>query len=147
MTNMKNLLSAVLILLVTTVTFGQNAETILVKAFNLKGNNTVALDLNGTVETETWSENYLRIQMTVSLDNGSQAMLKSLIKAGRYNLQGAATDAGFAVDMPNIERTVTVGGKELIEKYSFTVFAPSKVSVSNLSEASAAAEVPVTEFE
>lgn len=147
MTTVKTFISVILLTLVTTVTYGQNAEKILVKAFNLKGNNAVLLDLEGTTETEMWNENYLRIQMTVNIENGSDAMLKSLIKAGRYNLKGTETTAGYEIEMPNLERTVTVGGKELVEKYSFTVFTPSDVSVKNLNEASASVAVPTSEFE
>ena len=147
MTTVKTFISVILLTLVTTVTYGQNAEKILVKAFNLKGNNAVLLDLEGTTETEMWNENYLRIQMTVNIENGSDAMLKSLIKAGRYNLKGTETTAGYEIEMPNLERTVTVGGKELVEKYSFTVFTPSNVSVKNLNEASASVAVPTSEFE
>lgn len=144
MMKFKFISASFILLLLTNVSFGQNAEKILVKSFNLQGNKTVVLDLEGNTTVENWNENYLRIQMTIGIENGSDAMLKSLIKAGRYNLKGESAASGFEVQMPNIEKTVTVGGRALEEQYSFVIFAPQNVSVENINEASAALEV---EFE
>ena len=137
---MKTITTLMLMLLMTTISFGQNAEKILVKAFNLKGNNAVVLNLDGNTEVETWNENYVRVQMTIGIENGSEGMLKSLIKVGRYNLTGTATADGFEITMPNIAKKVTVGGQELNEKFSYIVYAPQKVSVQSLDEASASVE-------
>lgn len=141
MTKFNSFSATLMLMLFTSVSFAQNnAEKILVKAFNLQGNNTVVLDLDGATEVENWNENYLRIQMTIGVENGSDAMLKSLIKVGRYNLQGETGAGGFEITMPNIERTVKVGGQELVENFSYTVFAPKNVSVENINAASAALE-------
>ena len=89
---------------------------------------------------ETWNENYVRVQMTIEIENGSEGMLKSLIKVGRYNLTGTESANGFEITMPNIVKKVTVGGQELNEKFSYIVYAPKGVSVQNLNEASASVE-------
>lgn len=137
---MKTITTLMLMLLMTTISFGQNAEKILVKAFNLQGNNAVTLNLDGNTEVETWNENYVRVQMTIGIENGSEGMLKSLIKVGRYNLKGTTTTDGFEITMPNIAKKVTVGGQELNEKFSYIVYAPQDVSVQNVNEASASVE-------
>ncbi len=137
---MKTITTTLLMLLMTTISFGQNAEKILVKAFNLQGNNAVVLNLDGNSEVETWNENYVRVQMTIGIENGSEGMLKSLIKVGRYNLKGTASASGFEITMPNIAKKVTVGGQELNETFSYVVYAPKNVSVQNLNEASASVE-------
>lgn len=137
---MKTITTTMLMLLMTTISFGQNAEKILVKAFNLQGNNAVVLNLDGNTEVETWNENYVRVQMTIGLENGSEGMLKSLIKVGRYNLTGTDGAKGFEITMPNIAKKVSVGGQELTEKFSYIVYAPQKVTVENLNEASALVE-------
>ncbi|MGK0366361.1 MAG: hypothetical protein ACI85O_003434 [Saprospiraceae bacterium] len=137
---MKTITTTMLVLLMTTISFGQNAEKILVKAFNLQGNNAVVLNLDGNSEVETWNENYVRVQMTIGIENGSEGMLKSLIKVGRYNLTGTETTDGFEINMPNIVKKVTVGGQELIESFSYIVYTPQKVTVENLNETSAAVE-------
>lgn len=140
MLKLKTFTALFMMLLVTSVTFGQSSEKILVKAFNLQGNKSVVLDLDGGVEVQEWNENYLRVQMTVEIDNDNEAMLKSLMKVGRYNLKGAANNGSFEITMPNTQKTVTVGGRELKETFSYVVYAPKNVDVSNKSEASAAVE-------
>jgi len=48
-------LTLFLFLLVSTTMFGQSkTEKTLVKSFNLKGNNTVTLDLDGDIEVQEW---------------------------------------------------------------------------------------------
>lgn len=146
MLNYRNIPTLLLMLLVTTVSFSQNTEKTLVRAFNLQGKNSVVLDLKGDIEVENWSKDYLRIQMTTNLENGSSAMLKSLIMAGRYNLKGRSTTDGFEITMPNIEKTIKVKGQELVERCSYIIFAPKNVSVEQLNQASVSVEVPLSEF-
>lgn len=148
MLKMKITLTTFLLMLVTTISFGQNAEKILVKAFNLQGQNAVVLNLAGNTEVETWNENYVRVQMTIGLKNGSDATLNGLIKARRYNLTGVVGSGGFEIAMPNVAKKVTIGGQELQEVFSYTVYAPNNVSVENINEASASVAVPaLNEFE
>lgn len=118
-----------LLLLLATISFGQNVEKTLVKSFNLKGNDIVQIEFNGPTELKTWDNDILRIQMTISLENGSEAMLKSLVQIGRYNLKGNETDTAFAIDIPGLLREVKVRGNVLEEHVNFTVFAPKNVTV------------------
>ena len=115
---------------------GQQAEKTLVKSFNLKGNQFVLLDLDGNVEVKEWNNGLMRVQITVALENGTEAMLKSLVQAGRYNLKGDDTSGEFKVVAPGLQRKVTVRGHELVENISYTIFAPEKVNVRLNNQAS-----------
>ena len=118
---------------------GQQVERTLVKAFNLSGNNVVLLDVdsNSEVKVNEWSQEQMRIIMTVSLSNGSDLMLKSLVKVGRYDIDSAIEPDQLRVFLPGLEREVKLrNGGQLIENINFEIFAPSNVLVkTNTSEA------------
>ena len=92
-----------LLLCATTITFAQQAEKTLVKSFNLQGNQVVIVDLEGPVEFKTWSNTTMRVQMDVQLGNGTEAMLKSLVKAGRYNLNTTVIEEGLKLFSPGLQ--------------------------------------------
>lgn len=106
----------------------QQAERTLVKSFNLEGQQEIRLDLEGPIEVRTWNENYLRIQMTVRLDNGSERRLKGLLAAGRYHL-ASESDGIFSVFAPGLARPVPSSGAPLIEAFSFVLDVPEQVTV------------------
>lgn len=116
--------------------FAQNAEKILVKSFNLHGSQIVKLNLDAPVEVQTWNGDVMRIQITIGLPNGSEAMLKSLITAGRYNLTSSEDGDSYIVNAPGLEREVVFRGNPLEEKISYQVFAPKDVVVKLPNEAS-----------
>ncbi len=115
-------------------------EKTFVKSFNFDNEEEIMLDLAGDVEIQQWSNSLMRVQITIALSNGTEAMLKSLIRAGRYNLQAEAEDGYTLVQAPNLLRKVTVGGKELQEEISYTVFAPKNLSVKLAKKETAASE-------
>ncbi len=131
-----SLIFCISFLLLATVSHGQQAEKTLVKSFNLKGNQVVLLDLDGNVEVKEWNNELMRVQITVALQNGTEAMLKSLVQAGRYNLDSDDSTGEYKVLAPGLQRKVTVRGNELAENISYTIFAPSKVAVKLKNEAS-----------
>lgn len=120
----------------------QQAEKILIKSFNLKGSSIVLMDVDGDVEVKEHNGKIIRVQLAIELINGTSSILCSLIKAKRYNLIGALKDDQFVLSMPSLEKRVSVGGIELTEKVSYTIFAPADVIVklSNESSASNVAE-------
>ncbi|MBK8567497.1 MAG: hypothetical protein IPN76_30315 [Saprospiraceae bacterium] len=131
---MKNRLSFLLLTLLLTVVpaVAQQSEKNLVKSFNLDGQSAVLLDLEGKVELTTWSEPQMRIQMTITLQNGSETMLKSLVTAGRYNLDAKDKDGIFSIVAPGLERQIKLAsGQSLGENVTFTVWAPKGVEVSS----------------
>ena len=133
------------LILVSSVAQAQETETTFVKSFNLQNNNEVVLDLEGDVSVEEWNNSIMRIQMTVTLENGSSSMLKSLVQTGRYNLKSIEKEDFLKVYAPGLQREMRVKGKNLIEKISYTIYAPSGVLVRQSDEASAAVETAKTE--
>lgn len=120
----------VFLLTVTHTTQGQQAEKTLVKAFNVKGQQFVLMDVEGIVQVTTWNQELMQIQMTVSLINGTETILKSLVTSGRYNLESDEAEGKIVVTAPGLARQVKLGsGSELKEIINYHVFAPENVSV------------------
>ena len=132
---MKKLNLLLIILLAYCVSLSAKIEKTLAKSFDLEGSQLVRLDLPGTIEVRKWDNDILRVQMTISLDTGTEAMLKSLVTAGRYNAKSLNEDAGMKILMPNLDRELMTRGKTITEQFSFIVFAPKNVSVQNLRDA------------
>ncbi len=110
----------------------QHAEKTLVKGFKLAGNNVVLIDVapENEIVINEWSQEQMRVVMTVSLGNGSDQMLKSLVKLGRYNLDSSIEPDMLRVFLPGLERNVKLrNGGELIENLNFEIYAPSNVLV------------------
>jgi len=113
-----------------------NIEKTLIKSFNLEGNDFVELALDGKVEVKEWSNPLMRVHVTIGIETGSDAMLKSLVTAGRYNLKSTDTAEGVVIDSPGLARTITVRGVELKENISYVVFKPEDVTLRLKNEAS-----------
>ena len=123
------------ILLAATPTHGQQAEKTLVKSFNLKGHNVVLMDVEGNVQVTTWKQEQMRIQMTITLQQGTETILKSLVTAGRYNLESAETEGNFVVSAPGLEKQIKMSnGQTLGETVTFMVFMPENVLVKSAND-------------
>ena len=120
---------------------GQDVEKTLVKSFNLQGNQIVTLDLDGPIDVVNWKNSTIRIQMTIQIANDSEAMLKSLVQAGRYNLRSTITGDAFKIYAPGLEKLVSVGGKTLEETISFIIFAPEDILINLGGEASSSLDI------
>ncbi|MCO6480442.1 MAG: hypothetical protein J5I94_27620 [Phaeodactylibacter sp.] len=125
----KSFTLTVLLLFVSFITYGQEVEKTLVKSFNLQGNQIVALQMDGPIVVKTWNNNFLRVQMQVTLKEGSEALLKSLVQAGRYNLRYEIDGEAYKVLAPQLGLVVKVGGKPLEDTVSYIVYAPENVLV------------------
>lgn len=126
--------TTILLLLATTSLTGQQVEKTLVKSFNLNGLQTVSLNVEAPVEVTDWDQPFLRVQMHIELDRGTEALLKSLVRAGRYNLSGKDQEGIYNITAPNLEREVTISGQPLNDRVSFVIMKPKNV-VLNTSEA------------
>ena len=126
---MKNLFTFIIIILATSITYGQTEKTV-VKTFNLQGNSSVVLNLNGAVEIKEWSENTLRVHMNIKLNNSNVHMLKYLLTQGRYNLKLENTSRGLVLTSPGREQDVVINknGDILSETVNYTVFVPHNVT-------------------
>jgi len=127
-------------LLVATGSIAQQAEKSLVKSFNLLGNQTLVIDLEGPVEVQTWTNKSVRVQMDIELYNRPVSFLKGMITAGRYNLKSSQIEEGLLIKAPGMDRKVKLKGEELQEKLAYVVYAPEDVHVILANEASTALE-------
>jgi len=112
----------------------QPVEKTLVKSFNLQGNDVVDLALEGDIQINEWNSNVIRVEMLITLQNGNEMLLKSLIKAGRYNLKSSETEDSFLISIPGLEREVKVKGMSLIDKVSYAISVPEGVNIREAKE-------------
>jgi hypothetical protein len=142
---MKKIIMFIALVLTTSSVFGQTEKT-LVKTFNLQGNTSVALNLNGKVTVEEWGESTLRVHMNISLENTNVNMLKYLITQGRYNLVLATTDTGAELTSSGRNKDVVINkaGDVLSEIVTYTVFVPRNSEVEILNKAAVEGETAQT---
>ena len=107
----------------------QHCERTLVKSFNPAGNTDLLIDLPGDLSVQPWNESFVRVQFTIQLENGSEAVLKGLLVAGRYHLAGDSADV-YRIHAPGLARTLPQRSKPLIEKFAIEVFAPNGMRVT-----------------
>lgn len=121
----------ILLLAFSVMSFGQKgmAEKVLIKSFNLQGNEIVSLDLGEPIEVQTWSKSTVRIQMNISLKNGTDVILKSLVQLGKYNLKSMIEEEIFYINGADLRKQIEVGGTPLLESISIKVFVPENVLV------------------
>ena len=130
----------ILLTVSTTLTTAQITEKTLIKSFNLGHNDYVEVDLNGHIEIQEWSNSIMRINVTIGVENCSEATLKSLMQAGRYNMKAHETENGLTINAPGLNRTVTLRGAELKEDISYVIYKPKNVHVRLLNEATGSNE-------
>ena len=121
------------LLLLSSNTFGQ-AERIFVKSFNLQGKQTVVLDIGENVQVTTWDSDIMRVQMTVSLPNSSDATLKALAEIGRYGLTNTADTEALNFSTPMLRNPLKINGNAVKEAIAFTIFIPKNITVLRSSE-------------
>ncbi len=139
MTVLKSINTLTLLLFITSFGLSQEVEKVLVKSFNLQGSQAVVLGMDAPTEVKTWKNDLLRVQMTITLSNGSESMLKSLIEVGRYNLKSEVVNGQFKVYAPALAKEVKIGGKTLEERVSIVVYGPESVQVKLTGAAAAQA--------
>lgn len=115
-----------LLLLFSTAT-GQVEKTF-VKSFNLMGRQTVILNLGDNIQTTTWDNDIVRVQMTVSAQT-TDATLKALAESGRYLLKSELSVQELTLTAPNLANPVKLNGNELKETIQFTVYVPKNITV------------------
>jgi len=125
MKSTKAFLTVLPLLLVTVLAYGQQVEKTLVKAFNLQGLQDVVLNLDGIVEVTPWENDIMRIQMQISMD-GSNTMLKNMVRAGRYRLLSKTSEEKFIVFGPGTKKGLN---KNINEKIIYKIFVPNHVQV------------------
>lgn len=100
------------------------------KSFNMDGKTQVALDLPGEVDLKVWDNPALRIEISVTLPEGTNsAMLNELANVGRYNIVAKPEGDALVITAPNLQKQVKLKGQELKEALSFVVYVPRKIEV------------------
>lgn len=132
------LLSSVMFLLAANEANAQVAVSkSLVKSFNVIGKDILTADLGDKVTTQEWSNDYVRVQINISLLNGTETTLKSLIESGRYQIKSVITDTTLKISAPGLKRAANVNGTDINEDISFIIFVPVSLSVETISPVSA----------
>lgn len=100
------------------------------KSFNTDDVGRIVLDLPGSIDLKIWDSPTLRIEISVSLPDGSNsAMLNELANVGRYNLVAKTEGESLTISAPNLQKQVKVKGQELKETLSFVVYMPKSLEV------------------
>jgi hypothetical protein len=128
------------LLLLSSVALGQ-AERTFVKSFNLQGKQTIVLDIGENVQVTTWDSEIMRVQMTVSLPNSSDATLKALAEIGRYGLTSNANAETLDFSTPALRNTLKINGNAVKEAIAFTIFVPKNITVLRSSEVKIASKL------
>jgi hypothetical protein len=105
-------------------------EKTLVKSFSLNGKTILKVDLPSVADVKTWNEPTARIEMVVAVENMSEAMLKSLIVAGRYNVMNQYEATHMTLNAPAMQRTIKLNGQEIKETVRYTLYVPSDVVIA-----------------
>lgn len=128
-TILRALTITMLLLLIAPLAFGQAAQKTLVKSFAVAKGQSIELDVAHPVEIKTWSNDLMRVQVTIQLENGNEAILKSLIGVGRYNFVAQQDGTSMTITAPNLDREVKIGGEPLMDDISIVMFVPDNVQV------------------
>lgn len=128
-TILRTLIITMLLLLIAPFAFGQAAQKTLVKSFAVAEGQSIALDVEHPVEVKTWNNDLMRVQITIQLQNGNEAILKSLISVGRYNFVAQRKGANMTITAPNLDREVKIGGEPLLDAVSIVVFVPDNTQI------------------
>ena len=139
----RNIFTLVLPMLFSSlVLVGQSSEKTLVKSIPLGAFQEVQLDFNGAqVEVREWDNPYLRIQMTVALENGTDAVLKAFVRSGRYNIIAKPAEDFLQVMIPGLNRDAVVGKEAAVENFKFVVYKPNLLKEQSLEETTTEAPI------
>ncbi|MDZ7877576.1 MAG: hypothetical protein U5L45_07895 [Saprospiraceae bacterium] len=121
------------LLLLSGIATGQ-AERTFVKSFNLQGKQTVVLDIGDNYQVTMWDSEIMRVQMTVSLPNSSDALLKSLAEIGRYGLTSTINPETLNFTAPILRNPLKINGNPVTETVFYTVFVPKNVTILKTSD-------------
>lgn len=109
----------------------QDSEKTLVKTLNPDEAANVHINIkNESMESNPWDEGTIRIQLAVEA-NVPEAILTQLVKAGRYSLDGNKDGEVYIVSAPNLDKAITIGGKDLEEKITISVQTPGYFALND----------------
>jgi hypothetical protein len=109
-----------------------NSEKNLIKTFDPKGSTSIAFECKQKeVKADVWDGGLMRVELVVKA-NMPTSVLDQLVKAGRYNIEGAVNANGeFVISAPNVGKAVVVRGTDLVEEIYVVVQTPTKYIVAS----------------
>ena len=124
---MKKFIAAIAIVATAFSAQAQMQKT-LVKTFNPNGAKQVMVDLkNAKVVLKTSQDDVIRVETSVNLKNGNEALYEQLSKQGRYDLALSAAAPATLSNKPR--EIVKVSGANLDEEISYVVTTPAGVTL------------------
>lgn len=71
-------------------------------------------------KSKDWDEGAGAIRLNIVIEaNIPTAIIQQLVKAGRYKIQGNLKGDLFVIEAPNLQKTITIRGTDLVEKIKF----------------------------
>ena len=103
-----------------------NASKNLVKTFDANGASSITFECKQKdIKSNVWDGGLLRVELLVKA-NMPEQVLEQLVKAGRYTIEGRLNENGeYVIVAPNVEKSVTVRGKDLEEEIIILVQTPT----------------------
>lgn len=118
-------------LLLSSVSFAQESDKTLVKTLNPLECPNVQIDIqNKGMESEPWDEGTIRVELEIQA-NIPEAVLGQLVKAGRYSIDGGKDGETYIVSAPNLNKSITIGGKDLEEVITIKVQTPGYFALND----------------
>jgi len=128
---MKNAILFFALFFIASSTFAQQSDKTLVKTMDAKGASSINFDFrNKGVEADPWDEGTIRVELEITA-NFPEAVLAQLVKAGRYTLSSTLDGDVLNVQAKNLEKTVTIGGKDLDDHVRIYIQTPGYYAVAD----------------
>ena len=109
---MKQILFTLTMLVLSTSIFAQAEKTLLKSVLINTG--TASIELPGEVSVSTWDKPYIRVTATIKTTNFTEEVLKRIVSAGRYDIQGIQENGLTIINMPKLVNQVTIGGVKMV---------------------------------
>ena len=116
-------LTIIILFFFVQISFAQSKKTF-VKSLAAETKN-IVLNLPGNAEVIEWNEQFVRVTTTIIITNFSEDILKRLFAVGRYSLISSVEQSVMTLNMPKIDRKVSIKGVMLNEILSYKVFVPA----------------------
>lgn len=121
----------VLFLLVASSSLFAQGDKTLVKTMDPKGTSMIDFDFrNLGIEAVPWEEGFIRVELEITA-NFPEQVLAQLVKAGRYTLTSSIDGNVFRVTAENLDKAVTIGGKDLDDHVRVFIKTPGYYAVSD----------------
>lgn len=122
---MKKFFTTLITLVLFSVSLFSQATKSIVQTFNFDNTTTLSTELYGDVTIQKWQNNYVRVEVSVTLENFTQYTLNNLYEAGRYKLLSDYKGSNLHIYNIPTQYRIKINGSELKEIFSYRVFVPN----------------------